>query len=86
MNVHIGISETNSSNVESMEYWATSQPSDSEDLSSLTGYLLVTFTNGSRYAYYSVPASAIVLIMGMKSVGEGFNNFIKYSFKYNKLD
>lgn len=47
--------------------------------------LVVTFTNGSVYAYQDVPYETYKELVEADSVGHYLNESIKYNYEYKKL-
>ncbi len=47
--------------------------------------LVVTFTNGSVYAYQDVPYETYKELVEAESVGHYLNESVKYNYTYHKL-
>ena len=47
--------------------------------------MIVTFTNGSVYAYEDVPYSVYKELTEAESVGHYLNESVKYNYSYHKL-
>jgi hypothetical protein len=50
------------------------------------GQLVVTFTSGSRYAYFDVPREAYEAFVGAFSKGEHFSREVRDRYPYRRLD
>ena len=64
------------------------QPVSSSNLSSVgyeNGTLYISFTNGSLYAYYNVPATVYSNLMSAWSHGEYFHAHINGVYRYERL-
>ena len=83
MIVKFEASDLDSSNIGSFEYYYS--VNEREWSWNQEGELLVTFSNGQKYAYHDVAFVKVMNIIAGESVGTAFNTLVKSSHKYTKI-
>jgi hypothetical protein len=85
LKIRIQIDDLASSNITDIVYISISNNKDMTDFYKVNGDLIVTFSNGTRYAYNDLPLGILSKCFDSESFGSAFSKLIKPNYIGNRV-
>lgn len=85
MKIRIQIDDLASSNITDIVYISISNSKAVNNFGSVAGDLIVTFSNGTRYAYNDLPLGILSKCFDSESFGSAFSKLIKPNYIGNRV-